>query len=53
MITENLMETDRLEAFYDAIIAIIVTVLVLELPQPVSPSLVAIWSLKLIILHIW
>ena len=28
----NYMETGRLEAFYDAIIAIIVTVLVLELP---------------------
>jgi uncharacterized membrane protein len=27
------MSTNRLEAFYDAIIAIIVTVLVLELPQ--------------------
>ncbi|WP_461436275.1 TMEM175 family protein [Methanosphaera sp.] len=40
------METNRLEAFYDAIIAIIVTVLVLELPQPASPSLAAIWALK-------
>ena len=33
MAIKNLMETNRLEAFYDAIIAIIVTVLVLELPQ--------------------
>ena len=30
---KNLMDTNRLEAFYDAIITIIVTVLVLELPQ--------------------
>lgn len=40
------METSRLEAFYDAIIAIIVTVLVLELPQPSGPTLVALWNLK-------
>ena len=46
MAEENFMETGRLEAFYDAIIAIIVTVLVLELPQPASPSLAAIWALK-------
>ena len=35
---ENYMTTNRLEAFYDAIIAIIVTVLVLELPQPAQKS---------------
>jgi uncharacterized membrane protein len=46
MNNENFMETGRLEAFYDAIIAIIITVLVLELPQPVSPSLASIWALK-------
>ena len=40
------METGRLEAFYDAIIAIIVTVLVLELPQPATASLASIWALK-------
>ena len=39
MAEENFMETGRLEAFYDAIIAIIVTVLVLELPQPATASL--------------
>ena len=39
MAIENFMETGRLEAFYDAIIAIIVTVLVLELPQPAAPTL--------------
>lgn len=31
--------TNRLEAFYDAIIAIIVTILVLELPQPTTASI--------------
>ena len=46
MSEENLMDTNRLEAFYDAIIAIIVTVLVLELPQPASASLAAIWAIK-------
>ena len=40
-------ETGRLEAFYDAIIAIIVTILVLELPQPEVATLSAIWNLKL------
>lgn len=42
----NYMETGRLEAFYDAIIAIIVTVLVLELPQPASASLASMWAIK-------
>lgn len=46
MDTENFMETGRLEAFYDAIIAIIVTVLVLELPQPATASLASICALK-------
>ncbi len=46
MAEENFMETGRLEAFYDAIIAIIVTVLVLELPQPANASLASIWALK-------
>lgn len=43
MENENYMPTNRLEAFYDAIIAIIVTVLVLELPQPETASIAAIW----------
>ena len=43
---ENLMDTNRLEAFYDAIIAIIVTVLVLEFPQPATASLASIWALR-------
>ncbi|WP_407431690.1 TMEM175 family protein [Methanobrevibacter sp.] len=42
----NYMTTNRLEAFYDAIIAIIVTVLVLELPQPATASLQSILALK-------
>ena len=46
MAEENFMETGRLEAFYDAIIAIIVTVLVLELPQPATASLASLWALK-------
>lgn len=46
MAEENFMETGRLEAFYDAIIAIIVTVLVLELPQPATASIASIWALK-------
>ena len=40
------METGRLEAFYDAIIAIIVTVLVLELPQPTTASFASLWAIK-------
>lgn len=46
MSDDNYMTTNRLEAFYDAIIAIIVTVLVLELPQPAAASFSAIWALK-------
>ena len=51
MSEENLLDTNRLEAFYDAIIAIIVTVLVLELPQPATASLASIWALKHPISH--
>lgn len=43
---ERYMSTNRLEAFYDAIIAIILTVLVLELPQPAMPTLQSIWAIK-------
>ncbi len=46
MNAENLMDTNRLEAFYDAIIAIIVTVLVLELPQPETATIAGILALK-------
>lgn len=44
---KNLMDTNRLEAFYDAIIAIIVTVLVLELPQPETATLAGIFALRI------
>lgn len=43
---ERYLSTNRLEAFYDAIIAIIVTVLVLELPQPATASIQAILAIK-------
>ena len=43
---ESYISTSRLEAFYDAIIAIIITILVLELPQPATASLASIWALK-------
>lgn len=33
------MQTTRFETFFDAIIAIIITVLVLKIPQPTSPTL--------------
>ena len=33
------METTRFETFFDAIIAIVITVLVLKIPQPASPTL--------------
>ena len=44
---ENLMDTNILEAFYDAIIAIIVTVLVLELPQPETATIAGIFALRI------
>ena len=40
------METTRFETFIDAIIAIIMTVLVLKIAQPAEPTLSAIWELK-------
>ena len=41
------METNRFETFIDAIIAIIITVLVLKIKQPAEPTLEAIWDLRL------
>ena len=41
------METDRFETFFDAIIAIIMTVLVLKISQPAEPTLSAIWDLRI------
>ena len=40
------MQTNRFETFIDAIIAIIITVLILKIAQPVNPTLSAIWDLK-------
>lgn len=40
------MDTDRLGAFFDAVIAIIMTILVLELEKPEHISWQALWDLK-------
>lgn len=40
------MKTDRFETFFDAIIAIIITVLVLKLTQPQQATWGAIWALN-------
>ena len=40
------MQTTRFETFLDAIIAIIITVLVLKIAQPAEPTLSAIWNLR-------
>ena len=41
------METNRFETFFDAIIAIVITVLVLKIPQPASPTLGAFLVLEI------
>lgn len=40
------MKTTRFETFMDAVLAIIITVLVLKLPQPAEASWSAIWALN-------
>ena len=40
------MDKDRLIAFTDAILAIIMTILVLELKEPETLSLQGLWALK-------
>lgn len=40
------MKTNRFETFFDAVIAIILTVLVLKIPQPNETSIVAFWDLR-------
>lgn len=40
------METTRFETFFDAIIAIIITVLVLKIPQPAFPTLASFLELN-------
>ena len=43
---DSYMEKDRLAAFMDAVLAIIMTILVLALPKPEEVSFSAIWALK-------
>lgn len=38
------MNTNRFETFYDAILAIVITILVLKIPQPLSPDFTAFFS---------
>ena len=38
------MNTNRFETFYDAILAIVITILVLKIPQPLSPDFMAFFS---------
>jgi len=40
------MEKDRLAAFMDAVLAIIMTILVLELPKPAEVSFAGVWALR-------
>lgn len=42
------MQTNRFETFIDAIIAIIITVLVLKIPQPATPTLAGVMELNYI-----
>ena len=40
------LDSEKLEAFVDAVLAIILTVIVLELPQPETVTLAGFWALK-------
>ncbi|MBQ6218903.1 MAG: DUF1211 domain-containing protein [Methanosphaera sp.] len=40
------MDSEKLEAFVDVVLAIILTVIVLELPQPETITLTGFWALK-------
>ena len=40
------MEKDRLGAFIDAVLAIIMTILVLELPRPETYDIAGLWALR-------
>ena len=40
------METDRFETYFDAKIAIIITVLVLKIPQPATPTIAGVLELQ-------
>lgn len=41
------METDRFEALVDGILAIIITLIILEIPLPATPTFVGLWNMKL------
>ena len=41
------MSKERLGAFMDAVIAIVMTILVLELEKPAKPTLEAFWNLRI------
>ena len=41
------MQTNRFETFMDAVLAIIITVLVLKLPQPSAATWAAVWDLNM------
>ena len=43
---EHIMDKDRLAAFMDAVLAIVMTILVLELPKPETVSFAGIWALR-------
>jgi uncharacterized membrane protein len=40
-------DTHRTESFLDAVIAIVITILVLNLPQPATPTLNGLWGLRI------
>ncbi len=40
------MKNDRVAAFTDAVLAIIMTILVLALEKPTTPTLSALWELR-------
>lgn len=40
------MDTERFEALIDAILAIIVTIIILEIPLPAHPDLASLWEVK-------
>ena len=44
---EEVMNKERLGAFMDAVIAIVMTILVLELEKPSAPTLEAFWNLRI------
>lgn len=40
------MKKERLETFFDAVLAIIMTILVLDLEKPKTPTLMGLWELR-------